>query len=145
MTGFGLYAVVVNPLAPLTIATVTPGGGDGGGGSGGGGLGGGGAGGSGAGGGGLGDGGLGGCGIGGTGMGGGGAGAAIVTTIRTSPDGALIPHSLLARTRTKYVPAATPLAVSLVSSATSRFARFAVPGADPASSTYDAAPGTPFH
>ena len=53
-------------------------------------------------------------------------------------DGALVPLALRARTRTKYVPAPTPVAVSAgVDEPVSELARLARPLADPASSTYD--------
>ena len=53
----------------------------------------------------------------------------------------LAPQAFFARTRTKYVPDPTPVAVYDVAGlCVSKFARFAAPGADPASITYDALP-----
>jgi hypothetical protein len=60
------------------------------------------------------------------------------TETTTSLDGALNPLAFCARTRTKYVPGATPLAENVVAALPVRtFARFAEPLDDPASMTYD--------
>jgi len=60
-----------------------------------------------------------------------------VTTTVTSTDAAPTPHAFRARTRTKYVPGTTPVAVNDVAAPTSTLARLARPGALPASRMYD--------
>src|SRR5438552_4670087 len=60
------------------------------------------------------------------------------TTTVISFDGPLVPHAFLARIRTKYLPAPTPVALSDVAlPPRSLLTRFVEPGADPASRTYD--------
>src|SRR6266850_4467486 len=59
-----------------------------------------------------------------------------MTTV--SLDGAVTPQAFLPRTRTKYVPAPTPVTVSVVAvPPVSKFARSASPLDDPASTMYD--------
>jgi hypothetical protein len=72
------------------------------------------------------------------GPGGGGGGLETVTVI--SLDGALVPLPFAARTRTKYVPAATPVVEKLVEVLpVLKFARLARPVDEPASITYPVA------
>ena len=73
-------------------------------------------------------------------VGGPGMQAASTTVITTSLEGALDPELFFARTRTKYVPAGTPLTVKVVAGLpVSNTAMFAAPDDEPASMTYDVA------
>src|SRR5258706_8349480 len=66
-----------------------------------------------------------------------------LTTTLTSGDGSLRPQSLLARTRTKYVPFAAYWRYEAAGIPMSNVAMFVAPGRAPTSTTYDVAPAGP--